>query len=58
MTVDIPAGTLDVLDWRTTGPERGTVLALHGFPESPWEWEAVAGVLTDPRGFLQEGANV
>ncbi|MBB1032883.1 MAG: alpha/beta hydrolase [Dietzia sp.] len=46
MTVDIPAGTLDVLDWRTTGPERGTVLALHGFPESPWEWEAVAGVLT------------
>ncbi|MET3859860.1 pimeloyl-ACP methyl ester carboxylesterase [Dietzia sp. 2505] len=46
MTVDIPAGTLDVLEWRTNGPERGTVLALHGFPESPWEWEAVAGVLT------------
>ncbi|GAA1716157.1 alpha/beta fold hydrolase [Dietzia cercidiphylli] len=46
MTVEIPVGTLDVLDWRTTGPERGTVLALHGFPESPWEWEAVAGVLT------------
>ncbi|MBB1031353.1 alpha/beta hydrolase [Dietzia sp. SLG310A2-38A2] len=46
MTVDIPVGTLDVLEWRPGGPERGTVLALHGFPESPWEWEAVASLLT------------
>ncbi|MBB1023862.1 MULTISPECIES: alpha/beta fold hydrolase [unclassified Dietzia] len=46
MTVDVPVGTLDVLDWCAIGAERGTVLALHGFPESPWEWEAVAGTLT------------
>ncbi|MFN3600927.1 MAG: alpha/beta fold hydrolase [Dietzia sp.] len=46
MTVDVPVGSLDVLEWRPGGPERGTVLALHGFPESPWEWESVAGLLT------------
>ena len=46
-TVDVSAGTLDVLVWEPHGrapvadPAR-TVLALHGFPESAWEWETVA----------------
>ncbi|MCY1656812.1 alpha/beta hydrolase [Dietzia sp. SL131] len=49
-TVDVPAGTLDVLVWEPDGhaadtaPVR-TVLALHGFPESAREWERVAGDL-------------
>ncbi|MFN3340382.1 MAG: alpha/beta fold hydrolase [Dietzia sp.] len=50
MTVNVPVGSLDVLQWRPGGPERGTVLALHGFPESPWEWESVAELLTQ-QGF-------
>ncbi len=43
--VPVPVGTLDVLDWRPDSDQRGTVLALHGFPESPWEWEPVAELL-------------
>lgn len=45
-TVDVSVGVLDVQEWAAEGPERGTVLALHGFPESPWEWESVADLLT------------
>ncbi|MDX2355315.1 alpha/beta hydrolase [Dietzia sp. PP-33] len=45
-TVDISVGSLDVLEWRPSGPVQNTVLALHGFPESPWEWMSVAEVLT------------
>lgn len=44
-TVDVPVGRLDVLAWEPEGDARDTVLALHGFPESPWEWESVAGLL-------------
>jgi pimeloyl-ACP methyl ester carboxylesterase len=41
LSVTVDAGALDVLDW---GPEEpvATVLALHGFPESAWEWQPVA----------------
>ncbi|WP_314033507.1 alpha/beta hydrolase [Dietzia sp. CH92] len=51
VSVDVPVGTLDVLVWDAGTPEPSadpgrTVLALHGFPESAWEWERVAGVLT------------
>lgn len=54
----VSAGTLEVLVWepvgrtvdtatgRTVASER-TVLALHGFPESAWEWEQVAVRLGD-----------
>lgn len=49
-TVDVSVGALDVQEWAADGPEQGTVLALHGFPESPWEWEAVARILT-PQGY-------
>jgi pimeloyl-ACP methyl ester carboxylesterase len=45
-TVGIPVGLLDVLVWEPEHGARDTVLALHGFPESPWQWEAVAEVLT------------
>lgn len=45
-TVDVSVGVLDVQEWSAAGPERGTVLALHGFPESPWEWESVADLVT------------
>lgn len=46
LTVEIAAGCLDVLEWGTDGPARDTVLALHGFPESAWEWASVAGLVT------------
>lgn len=49
LTVDVAVGHLDVLDWNTDGPARGTVLALHGFPESAWEWAPVAEILTEQR---------
>ncbi|MCT1712183.1 MULTISPECIES: alpha/beta fold hydrolase [Dietzia] len=47
VSVDVPVGALDVLVWEGNGgapaeePAR-TVLALHGFPESAWEWKGVA----------------
>lgn len=48
--MDVSAGTLDVLVWESEdrGPDADpdrTVLALHGFPESAWEWGSVAEVL-------------
>lgn len=46
LTVDVAVGHLDVLEWDTDGPARATVLALHGFPESAWEWAPVAEILT------------
>ena len=42
LTVTVEVGALDVLDWAPVGQVRATVLALHGFPESPWEWQPVA----------------
>lgn len=50
VTVDIQVGQLDVLVWGPDGSvgEDGswpTVLALHGFPESAWEWQPVAELL-------------
>lgn len=50
VTVDIPVGQLDVLVWEAAGSASGgeetpTVLALHGFPESAWEWAPVAEIL-------------
>lgn len=53
MTVDIGSGYLDVLVWEPAGAARptgaqgavATVVALHGFPETSWEWEPVAGIL-------------
>lgn len=45
LTVDVAVGHLDVLVWDTDGPARHTVLALHGFPESAWEWAPVAEIL-------------
>lgn len=49
-TVDIQVGQLDVLVWEPEGTVAGddrrpTVLALHGFPESAWEWQPVAELL-------------
>lgn len=53
-TVDIQAGQLDVLVWQSDDAadaaaprdiRRPTVLALHGFPESAWEWQRVAELL-------------
>ena len=49
-TVNIQAGQLDVLVWEpddeaTGDTPRPTVLALHGFPESAWEWQLVAELL-------------
>lgn len=57
VTVDIPAGQLDVLVWDPDDPVKGdsprpTVLALHGFPESAWEWQPVADIL------VREGVRV
>lgn len=57
VTVDIRVGKLDVLVWDTdrSFPEEGhrpTVLALHGFPESAWEWQPVAELL------VREGVRV
>lgn len=46
LTVDVAVGHLDVVEWDTDGPARDTVLALHGFPESAWEWGPVAEILT------------
>lgn len=51
-TVSISAGHLDILQWNPVGVPRVTVLALHGFPETAWEWAAVAERLT------QEGIRV
>ena len=45
--MDVPAGRLDLLDWSPGERPRATVLALHGFPESPWEWAGVAASLVD-----------
>lgn len=50
VTVDTQAGQLEVLVWdpegtRDTVIPGATVLALHGFPESAWEWQAVAEIL-------------
>lgn len=51
-TVAVSAGTLDVLVWEPdgrgagTGPAR-TVVALHGFPETAWEWDQVAAHLVE-----------
>ena len=47
-SVDTRAGHLEVLVWEPALPaERGpTVLALHGFPESAWEWAPVAEILS------------
>lgn len=49
-TADVSAGTLDVLIWEPQGSAAGpdptlAVLALHGFPESAWEWSGVAEAL-------------
>lgn len=49
LTVPVHVGTLDVLDWSPDAAPRATVLALHGFPETPWEWGPVAERLV-PRG--------
>lgn len=55
VSVDIQAGHLDVVVWEPasavaegggTSPT-ATVLALHGFPESAWEWAPVAKLLVD-----------
>lgn len=51
-TVAVSAGTLDVLVWEPAGrtvdtASERTVLALHGFPESAWEWEQVAVRLSE-----------
>lgn len=45
MTVDVAVGTLDVLVWGPENDPATTVLALHGFPESAWEWAPVAEIL-------------
>lgn len=50
VTVGIDAGQLDVLVWepgRTSAASEvpRTVVALHGFPESAWEWQPVADLL-------------
>lgn len=50
VTVDIRVGQLDVLVWEAGGSDAGTgraptVLALHGFPESAWEWQPLADLL-------------
>lgn len=50
VTVDIRVGQLDVLIWDAAGSASGgepapTVVALHGFPESAWEWQPVAELL-------------
>ena len=45
ITVDVSIGHLDVLIWEPDGQARDSVLALHGFPESPWEWADVAELL-------------
>lgn len=55
ITVEIDAGHLDVLVWephsteQLTGGQEAviTVLALHGFPETAWEWEPVAEILVE-----------
>lgn len=49
-TADVSAGTLDVFVWEpdrraVDAGDARTVLALHGFPESAWEWEKVAEIL-------------
>lgn len=45
LTVDIPVGHLDVLVWEPSEATAPTVLALHGFPETAWEWQQVAEIL-------------
>lgn len=45
LTVEVTAGTLDVLAWEPHEDQVATVLALHGFPESAWEWALVADIL-------------
>lgn len=50
VSVTVTVGALDVLVWEGAAgapaeePAR-TVLALHGFPESAWEWTCVAEIL-------------
>lgn len=45
LTIDIAVGRLDVLVWGPEDSSATTVLALHGFPETAWEWQQVAEVL-------------
>lgn len=45
LTVDIAVGNLDVLVWGPEDSSATTVLALHGFPETAWEWQEVAEAL-------------
>lgn len=51
-SVDVAVGTLDVLVWEPDAEPTATVLALHGFPESAWEWSLVAKLL------VREGVRV
>lgn len=49
-TVGVRVGELEVLIWDAESPAHGdqaapTVVALHGFPESAWEWRSVAEIL-------------
>lgn len=49
-TVDVGVGELEVLVWDAGSPANPdaagpTVVALHGFPESAWEWRSVAEIL-------------
>lgn len=55
--VEIDVGQLEVLVWEEEDPAgravpAPTVLALHGFPESAWEWQPVAELL------VREGVRV
>lgn len=45
LTVEIAAGSLDLLVWEPQHDQVATVLALHGFPETAWEWAPVAEIL-------------
>lgn len=46
LTVDVAVGRLDVLEWGPEDDSAPAVLALHGFPETAWEWQQVAELLT------------
>lgn len=54
-TVEIDVGYLEVLGWEPHGAVHPagadepvtTVVALHGFPETAWEWEPLAGILVE-----------
>lgn len=54
-TVGIDVGHLEVLGWEPHGSVHPTgagepvptVVALHGFPETAWEWEPLAGILVE-----------